>query len=38
MVEAMAKTTSEFEKIAFDKTDPNYRKAVWRYILDHQKG
>lgn len=31
------KTTSEFESIAFDERDPDYRKAAWRYFLDRHK-
>ncbi len=31
------KTTSEFEGIAFDERDPDYRKAAWRYFLDRYK-
>lgn len=30
-------TTSDFERIIFDKLDPNYRKAAWRYLLDRYK-
>lgn len=32
------KTTSDFERIIFDKLDPNYRKAAWRYFLDRHRG
>lgn len=31
------KTTSEFEKIAFNERDPDYRKSAWRYFLDRHK-
>ena len=31
------KTTSDFEKIAFDTADPNYRKVAWRYFLDRRR-
>lgn len=31
------KTTSDFEKITFDKTDPNYRKVAWRYFLERSR-
>jgi hypothetical protein len=29
---------SDFERITFDKLDPDYRKATWRYFLDRHKG
>lgn len=31
------KTPIEFEKLEFDATDPNYRKATWRYFVDRHK-
>jgi hypothetical protein len=31
-------TTSDFERIAFDTLDPDYRKVAWRYFLDRRKG
>lgn len=32
------KTTGDFERIAFDESDPDYRKVAWRYFLDRRKG
>lgn len=31
------KAPIEFEKLEFDATDPNYRKAAWRYFMDRRK-
>ncbi len=31
------KTTGEFDSIAFDERDPDYRKAAWRYFIDRHK-
>lgn len=30
------KTTSNFERITFDTSDPDYRKVAWRYFLDRR--
>lgn len=32
------KTTSDFDEIAFDTSDPDYRKVAWRYFLDRRRG
>lgn len=32
------KITSDFERINFDKLDPDYRKVAWRYFLDRRSG
>lgn len=32
------KTTSDFERITFDTSDPDYRKVAWRYFLDRRRG
>jgi len=31
-------TTSDFERITFDTSDPDYRKVAWRYFLDRRRG
>lgn len=31
------KSTSDFEKITFDTSDPDYRKMAWRYFLDRHR-
>ena len=31
------KTTSDFERITFDTSDPDYRKVAWRYFLDRRR-
>ncbi len=32
------KKTSDFDRLAFDTFDPDYRKVTWRYFLDRRRG